>query len=186
MQGKKKIGKNRRKKDRKKQIIEDFKDKFNVGKEEVYESAESCNIDFYLIHRTSYKALFDTDEEYFKTGGRALYEVVISKNISPKDRLLLLYKKIIKIGGYDIKIEPILDYKLMGVRYKLPLPDIKTLEDNIEDILNPIDYYDRISFKLDDCICYLNIKNILGKVRMDRMLMESREDDSWKNTKARY
>ena len=46
---KEKIGKNRRRKDRKKQIIEDFKDKFNVGKEEVYESAESCNIDFYLI-----------------------------------------------------------------------------------------------------------------------------------------
>lgn len=183
---KKKIGKNRRRKDRKKQIIEDFKDKFNVWKEEVYESAESCNIDFYLIHRTSYKALFDTDEEYFKTGGRALYEVVISKNISPKDRLLLLYKKIIEIGGSDITIEPILGYKLIGVRYKLSLPDIKTLEKNMEDILDPIDYYDRIIFKLDGCTCYLNVKHILGKVRMDRMLMESREDDSWKNTKARY
>lgn len=186
MQEKKKIGKNRRKKDRKKQAIEDFKDKFNVGKEETYENAESCNIDFYLINRTSYKALFDNDEEYFKTGGRALYEVVISKNISPNDRLLLLYKKIIEIGGHDIKIEPILSYKLMGIRYKLPLPDIETLEENIEDILDPIDYYDRMSFKLDGCICYLNVKHILGKVRMDRMLMESREDDSWKDTKARY
>lgn len=100
--------------------------------------------------------------------------------------MLLLYKKIIEIGGHDIKIEPILSYKLMGIRYKLPLPDIETLEENIEDILDPIDYYDRMSFKLDGCICYLNVKHILGKVRMDRMLMESREDDSWKDTKARY
>lgn len=186
MQEKKKIGKNKRKKDNKKRAIDEAKNKFNIGKEIQYESTESCTIDFYLIHRTSYNALYGANEEYFNAGGRSLYEVVISKNISPKDRILELYKKIVEIGGTNIIIEPTLQYKLNGIRSRMLISDIETLEKNIEDILDPADYYDRIIFKLDGCVCYLNVKHILGKVRMDRMLMESREDDSWKNTKARY
>ena len=115
-----------------------------------------------------------------------MYEVVISKNISPKDRILELYKKIVEIGGTNIIIEPTLQYKLNSIRSRMLISDIEILEKNIEDILDPADYYDRIIFKLDGCVCYLNVKHILGKVRMDRMLMESREDDSWKDTKARY
>ena len=186
MQEKKKIGKNKRKKDNKKRAIDEAKNKFNIGKEIQYESTESCTIDFYLIHRTSYNALYGANEEYFNAGGRSLYEVVISKNISPKDRILELYKKIVEIGGTNIIIEPTLQYKLNSIRSRMLISDIEILEKNIEDILDPADYYDRIIFKLDGCVCYLIVKHILGKVRMDRMLMESREDDSWKDTKARY
>lgn len=190
MQEKKKIGKNRRKKERKKIAIATFENNFNMNNNEnrkdEYDDVDECNVKFYLIHRTSYFALYGANEEYFKAGGRSLYEVVISKNISPKDRILELYKKVVEIGGTNIIIEPTLQYKLNGIRSRILIPDIETLEKNMEDILDSADYYDRIGFKLDGCICYLNVKHILGKVRKDRMLMESRKDDSWKNTKARY